>query len=171
MKTRANISNKSRSGSPQAGILLIECLVYIAVFSILMGIGTASFYLFWDYSKSLRYATEDVGSALRAGEGWRADVRAASGKIVVEKTNNGVTVRMPERKRVVVYRLAGDELRREIPAEHSSRVVLAKVKTSEMQPEPRGGVAAWRWELELTQRRPQMRQPLLFTFEAVANQP
>jgi len=72
---------------------------------------------------------------------------------------------------VVVYRLAGDELRREIPAEHSSRVVLAKVKTSEMQPEPRGGVAAWRWELELTQRRPQMRQPLLFTFEAVANQP
>jgi len=171
MKTRLNVLRTRRTGTWQSGILLIECLVYIAVFSILMGIGTASFYMCWDYSKALRYATDDIESALRAGEGWRADVRAATGKITMEKTSNGETVRVPEKKKFIVYRLAGDELLREIPSEHGSRVVLTKIKTSDMQPEPRGSVSAWRWELELTQRRPQMHQPLLFTFEAVPHQP
>ena len=56
-----------------AGILLVECLVYLGVFAVLIGIGYGTFYMCWDYSKALCYATDDIASALRAGERWRAD--------------------------------------------------------------------------------------------------
>jgi len=49
--------------------------------------------------------------------------------------------------------------------------VFAKVNASRMSSEMRGGVAAWRWELELAPRRPEMRLPLLFTFEAAQTKP
>ena len=68
--------------------MLMECLVYIAVFAILLGGGTAAFYFCWDHSKALIYATDDIASALHAGERWRADVRAATGKITVETTRD-----------------------------------------------------------------------------------
>lgn len=166
MKTHAHSSNRSR----RSGTLLLECLVYIAVFAILLSVGVLAFNRCWDYSKALRYATNDVESALRAGECWRADVRAASGKIAVQKTADGETVQLIEPNQTVVYRFANGELRREIPAQNISRLLLAKVKTSQMQLDARGNVTAWRWEIELIERRPQMRLPLLFTFEAVSNQ-
>ena len=40
MKFPSTISSVRR----QAGILVVECLVYISVFGILTGIGTAAFY-------------------------------------------------------------------------------------------------------------------------------
>jgi hypothetical protein len=49
--------------------------------------------------------------------------------------------------------------------------MFAKVKTSQMKMDPRGGVTAWCWELELTQRRPETQLPLLFTFEAAQMKP
>ena len=56
MNLPQNISSKRRA----AGILLVECIVYIAVFAILLGIGTASFYFCWDHSKALIGATDDI---------------------------------------------------------------------------------------------------------------
>jgi hypothetical protein len=40
-----------------------------------------------------------------------------------------------------------------------------------MKMDARGDVTAWRWELELMQRRKETQLPLLFTFEAVQTQP
>src|ERR1700689_2092772 len=100
MNLPRNISRPRR----QAGILLVECLVYIAVFAILLGIGTATFYFCWDHSKALIYATDDIASALRAGELWRADVRAATGKISVKTMATGEVVRIPEAKKEIIYR-------------------------------------------------------------------
>lgn len=150
----------------QAGILLIECLVYIAVFAIFLGGGTAAFYFCWDHSKSLLYATNDITAALRAGERWRADVRAATGNISVATPPTGEVVRIPEAKQEVVYRFEAGVLHRDIPGSHYSQVLLPKVKSSEMTTESRGTVSAWRWELELSERRNETHLPLLFTFEA-----
>lgn len=152
-------------------MMLIECLVYIAVFAILTGIGLASFYFCWDHTRGTIYATDEVESALRAGEGWRADVRAATGKISVENTATGEVVTIPEGERTVVYRFEADELRREIPAQNNSRLLLPKVKTSEMTTEARDGVTAWRWELAVTPRRKEAHLPMLFTFEAAQIKP
>jgi hypothetical protein len=167
MKPTQTISRARR----QTGILLIECLVYIAVFAILLGIGTAAFYFCWDHSKALIYATDDIETALRAGERWRADVRGATGTISVEKTASGELVRIPEAGKEIVYRFDPGGVRREIPALNHSQLLLPKVKTSVMLADTRSTVSAWRWELELQQRRREMQLPLVFTFEAVPTKP
>jgi uncharacterized protein YndB with AHSA1/START domain len=155
----------------QAGILLIECLVYIAVFAIFLGGGTASFYFCWDHSKSLLYATNDITAALRAGERWRADVRGATGNISIAATATGEMVRIPETKKEIVYRFEAGEVHRDIPALHLSQLLLPKVKSSQMTTEARDSVNAWRWELELSERRKETHLPLLFTFEAAQKKP
>jgi len=151
--------------------MLIECLVYIAVFAILSSIGLAVFYFCWDHTKAVVFATEDVSSALRAGERWRADVRGATGKIIVETTPAGEVVRMPELGKEIIYHFESGELRREVSTLKNSQLLLPKVKTSQMQAETRGPVDAWRWELELTPRRQETRLPLVFTFEAAQTKP
>ncbi|MEI6193413.1 MAG: hypothetical protein WCS42_03690 [Verrucomicrobiota bacterium] len=155
----------------QAGVMLLECLVYIAVFAVLLGIGTAAFFFCWDHSKALVYATDDIASALRAGERWRADVRSATGEISVEATAAGERVRIPEAEKEIVYRFESGEMRREISNARNSQLLLPKVTASQMQRDARGGVNAWRWELELMPRRREMQLPLRFTFEAVPMKP
>jgi hypothetical protein len=167
MKMLSVISKSRRT----AGILLIECVVYIAVFAILLGAGMAAFYLCWDYSKAMIYATDDITTALHAGERWRADVRNATGKISVEPSAAGEVVRIPGPGKEIVYRFESGEVRREFPASHISQLVLPKVETSQMSGENRNGVTAWRWELDLVVRRPETHLPLLFTFEAAQTKP
>jgi hypothetical protein len=149
MKLLRHISKARRS----AGILLTECLVYLAVFAILLGIGTAAFYFCWDHTRAVISTTNEIETALRAGERWRADVRAATGKITALVTAGGATATIPIGKKKIIYRLTAGELRREIPSQNLSWLMLAKVKSSEMKTELREGVTAWRWELELTPRR------------------
>jgi len=73
----------------QDGVLLIECMVYIALFALIFGLAMATFNLCWDDSKALHYATDDIAAALYAGEQWRADIRNATGDITVETTADG----------------------------------------------------------------------------------
>jgi hypothetical protein len=154
-----------------AGIMLVECVTYIAIFAILMGVGMAAFYLVWDQSKAMIYATDDIGAALRAGERWRADVRNATGKILVEQSATNEVVRIPGLEKEVVYRFESGEVRREIPSRQVSEVVLPRVNGSQMTEERRDGVTAWRWELDLLVRRPETHLPLLFTFLAAQTKP
>jgi hypothetical protein len=164
------LTRKNSAARSPAGIMLIECLVYISVFFILTGLGMAAFYFCWDHTRATIAATNNIEAVQRAGEGWRADIRAATGKISVATTVSGETVTIPEGKKEIVYRFASGEVRRESSESSSpahSRSLLQKVKASEMKIETRGDVTAWRWELAL----PPMRQsviPLLFTFEAAA---
>jgi len=155
----------------RAGMLLLECLVYIAVFAILLGGATTAFYFCWDHSDALIYATDDIASALRAGERWRADLRAATGKITVETTAIGEVVQIPEGAKKITYRFESGEVRRQASASGNPQLLLANVKTSQMQMDSRGAVSAWRWELELLQRRKGTFLPLLFTFEAAQTKP
>jgi Tfp pilus assembly protein FimT len=154
-----------------AGILLTECLVYFAVFSVLTGVAMGAFYLCWNQTQALSYATDDISAALRAGEQWRAEVRAATGRIAVESESLGERVRIPCREGAVVYHFESGTLRRETANATGSRLVLPRVTTSAMSAEVRNGLTAWRWELELASRRPETQLPLLFTFEAVRTVP
>jgi Tfp pilus assembly protein PilE len=150
-----------------AGILLIECVVYIAVFSILLIVATTAFYFCLDHSKALRYATDDISSALRAGERWRADVRRAAGTISVTTNSTGETLTIPQGRQRIIYRFTTGEIHRQSGPSHFSELILAKIKTSHMTKDVRGELTAWRWEVTFGQRRPEMHLPLLFTFEAV----
>jgi hypothetical protein len=150
-----------------AGILLVQCLVYIAVFTILSAVATGAFYVCWEQTKAISLATDDIGSALHVGERWRADVRGATGKISVASSADGESVRIPVRDGVIVYSFAAGEVRRELPATPGSQLLLSKVNASVMSVETRDGVTAWRWELELTPRHRETMLAMLFTFEAV----
>jgi hypothetical protein len=165
---KISVHSKSRR---IAGILLVECMTYLVVFAILTAIGMGAFYLCWDDSKAVIYATEDIGAALRAGEHWRADVRNASGKITVEDSASGEVLRIPASGKEIVYRFESGQLRREVSAGQNSQLLLATIKTSQMSQETRDGVTAWRWELDLVVRRQETHLPLLFTFEAAQAKP
>jgi Tfp pilus assembly protein FimT len=162
------VISKSRTA---AGVLLIECITYIAVFAILTSIGFAAFYLCWDNAKAVVRETDDVTAALWAGERWRADVRGATGPISLEAAAAGQVVRIPGPGRAIIYRFADGQLHREIPAAQASQNLLTNVRLSRMSTESRDGVTAWRWELQLAERNSAMSIPLLFTFEAAQAKP
>jgi hypothetical protein len=167
MRLRTNIFTARR----RSGATLIECIVYVAVFAILLGIGTASFYLCWDHTRSTIFTADEIESALRVGEAWRADMRAATGTISIETMAAGQTVKIPQDGKMIIYRFTGGELWRDIPAQNNSRLLLAKIKTSAMKTGARDNVTAWRWDVELTPRRKEPFIPLRFTFEAAQTKP
>lgn len=154
-----------------AGILLTECLVYLAVFVIVLDGATTVFYFCWDHSKSLIYTTDDISSALCAGERWRADVRGATGKISVEATPGGELLRIPHGKDEVFYSFHDGAVRRKLASSDFTELLFAKVNASQMKMDVCGDMAAWRWELELPERRKEIHLPLLFTFEAAQMRP
>src|ERR1019366_9413701 len=98
----------------RAGYLLIECLVYLSVIVVILGLALGAFYVCWDYSKALHYATDDITAALHAGERWRADIRSATGKIVVETTPDGERLRIPQGTNEPIYNFSAGEVRRQI---------------------------------------------------------
>ena len=155
-------------GRDQAGYLLIECLVYLSVIVVILGLGTGAFYVCWDHSKALHYATDDINAALHAGERWRTDIRNATGQITVKTTAEGEQLRIPGPAGGIIYSVRDGEVRRQMASSDFSELLLPKVQASQMLAETRGPVVAWRWELELTPHRKETRLPLLFTFEAAA---
>lgn len=153
------------------GIMLMECLVYIALFTVIVGLGMATFYLYWDNSKALRYATEDITAALRTGERWRADIHSATGEITVETTVAGELLRIPHGTNEIFYRFNAGEIRRQSAPSGFVEPMLTAVQASQMVMDKRGSVNAWRWELQLKPRRHEARLPLQFTFEATGTAP
>jgi len=151
--------------------MLVECITYFAVFLILSATAMGSFYLCWDHSKALISASDDISAALTAGERWRADVRAASGTINIETTASGEVVKIPESEKEIVYTFDSRQVARQVGAANLPVLLLPRVISSDMELDSRGGVTAWRWELQVAQRRKETHLPLLFTFEAAQKTP
>jgi hypothetical protein len=171
MKTACEMP--ARGGSQRA-YLLIEALVYIAVIVALLGAGYAAMYRCVDRSIALRRNADDITSALHAGERWRADVRAATSQPRVENTDAGQLLYLEGARGGVVYRFTTNAVFRSVSGGPWARV-LEHVKSSNMAPDQREHVTAWRWELELLPRaygsvKPGRLRPL-FTFLAVPARP
>jgi hypothetical protein len=158
----------SRRSRP-AGIFLVECMVYLVVFTILVFGAMTVFYFCWDHSQAIVYATDDIGTAVNAGELWRKDIRSATGKISVQTDATSQTVLIPHGRMKVIYRFSTGEVRRQDSG--SPQLLLSRVKASQMLTELRGGVTAWRWEVELSERSKETHLPLIFTFEAAQMNP
>jgi hypothetical protein len=152
------------------GYLIVEALVYLGVLMILMGVGYAVLYRCIDNCLVLRRQAEAVSRALSAGERWRADVRLANRRVRSEDAPEGQVLKLEGTLHQVEYRYENGELYRRMDAGPWSRV-MDHLKTSVMELEPRPGVTAWRWELEL---QPEAKGSIkasrvrpLFTFLAV----
>lgn len=150
------------------GLFLIECLAYLFIFTLLLNVGLVAFYIFWDNSNALRATSGDIGRALQVGEQWRADIRAATGKIQIQTSPDGTLLVIPAGRGTIVYRFSGDTVYRQAAAGRPWTPILAGVKMSQMAGEDRNPVNAWRWDLELAPHHSKAKTKPLFTFEAVA---
>lgn len=151
-----------RASAVCRGSTMLECLMYILLLVIVMGVATGIFYQAWDDSKALRRNADDIIRALHAGDQWRSDIRTANGPLQMTDADGFEQLHIPSAKGIVVYSFDRGELRRQ---EH---VLLSNVKVSHMQSEARHNVLVWRWELELKTVKKSAQFRPLFTFETVA---
>jgi Tfp pilus assembly protein PilE len=149
----------------ERGYLLLECLVYIAVFAVVLDLSFVAYYRYDQHTRNLRRNADDIVRTMHAGERWREDVRAAvAPPHVIE---NGLVI--PQQSGEVAYIFADDAIWRQTT---STRVlVLKQVKTSTMAADSRQHVNAWRWELELASPQKIVLVRPLFTFTTVVRRP
>jgi hypothetical protein len=144
------------------GVVLIDAIVYIAVLGVILILAAQVFDKGLRESAGLQRNISDIERAVKAGERWRADVRAANGRIEVMEQRMVI----PQKVGKVVYEMGTNQVRR-LEGEERVEVFLAGVQGSKMIEERRGEVMGWRWELELERRRKEARVRPLFTFLAV----
>jgi type II secretory pathway component PulJ len=158
---------KSRRKTTVAAYALIEMLVYISLLALLTGLGYAAAYRCMNHSTALRRSLEDITNAVRAGEKWRQDFRAAGTQVRVETNAAEQILRLAGPGKPVAYRFSENTISRRVGNSEWS-TVLARVKSSAFIPDPRPNASAWRWEVELQPRTKRFGQiPPLFTFFAV----
>ena len=153
---------------PAAGFTLIECIVYVAVLGLILGLALLAFYQTEKNHRNLAHNADDILRALRAGEQWRQDIRQATAppdwsgagpalELLISHTNSQVKYVFREG---CVWRQVGSR-----PV-----VVLSGVAASKMERDPRQHVTGWRWEVELKGRQRVARMKPLFTFLAVSRE-
>jgi len=157
-------SSKTR---PCAAIGLIDCLMYISLLMILLGLAFAAFYRTIEQATHLNQNTSDLVRALWAGERWRGGYRpaTASPRFVEEDNLHTLVLRLAERE--VVYRFTNNVVMREDSSGVSEELVTG-VKASTFHRDARQHVTAWRWELALQPQRRVVRVLPLLSFQAVA---
>jgi len=163
MKTHASKARRFAVGSD--AFTIIECLVYLGLCMLLLGLGTVAFYRCFDNMKGLRRNTSDITRAVNAGELWRNDIRAAARTIQLDEADQ--TIRIPQKDREVAYRFSDMQVFRKTGVDAPWLLLLSRVQGSRMTSDPRTHVTAWRWELELQAARKEARVRPLFTFLAV----
>ncbi len=157
------ISNQRRA---VAGVSLIDCLVYFALFSVLTTLAYSAYWRFELQSRRLQQNAEDVVQAIQAGERWRDDVRRATAPVRFEKNENVETLHIPQKSGEVTYIFEQRAVKRCSP--HGQPVgILANVKSTDTQFNRRGAVNVWRWEFELNSREKIPKIRPLFSFQAV----
>ncbi len=154
------------AGGRADGILLLECLVYIALLALVLALAYAAFEACWKNSTTLRATADDVTSVIEAGERWRADIRAATGEITTDSSGSQ-QLRIPQGTNAVLYRVNAREVQRKIASAPAWRTVARRVNVSRMEIDRRSHISAWCWDLELVPRRPRGSLRPQFTFEAV----
>ena len=145
------------------GIMMIEAMVYIALVGVILVLAAAVFDKGMRESAGLQRNVSDIERALKAGERWRADVRAATAAIEVSERR----LVIPQKSGSVVYEMGTNQVRR-VESDKRAEVFLANVQGSTIIEERRGKVIGWRWEVELERRRKEARVRPLFTFMAAA---
>ena len=149
--------------------MLVDCLVYLAVWGVVVGLAFSAFYRCLSYSTNLTRNADDIARTLRAGERWRADIREATSPPKLVAQDTGVeALQIPQKSGEVIYRFTDGAVLRRAGTNASWMPALSGVKSSRMARDERQRVVSWRWEIELKNRQRVARVRPLFTFQAVA---
>jgi len=145
----------------QNGMLLMECLVYMALLVVVLGLAYAAYYRCTENSKRLNQNVDDIIRVLQAGERWRDDIRTAQAVTATEGS-----LRLAQSNATVDYVFEQNTVWRRAGAQAPLARFLGGVKASRMERDERRHVTAWRWEVELASREKSPRYRPFFTFEA-----
>ena len=155
----------ARPGKTIAGIMLIECVAYIAILAVIMGLSYGAYYRTVASSSGMRRNAADITKALQCGERWRDDVRNATGDLSVSQTDQRQVVSIPQKSGEVIYSFENGAIQRSSDGK-TWNPILRNVKASQIYQDKRKQGVAWRWEVELNSVKKAKVRPL-FTFQAV----
>jgi type II secretory pathway component PulJ len=149
-----------------SGTTLIECLVYISLLGVLLGVSGAALDRLWRGTTTIHRTAEDLSRALQAGEHWRADMRLATGAVTVAAGSEEGIVKIPQAGGTIAWVSVSNAVWR-WPENDSPVRMLSHVSASHFNPVSRGAVASWRWDVEIepSTRRASFRP--LFSFQVV----
>lgn len=127
----------------QAGISLLEALVYIACLSVLLTLLSVSVWKLNAFQSNIGERANNVGKLLDVGEMWRNEVRTAStlsddAKEGMQYTKNG---------KACSYQVVESQLVQ--TTADQSQVLLKNVVSSMMSPQERDGVRYWQWDVSV----------------------
>ena len=100
MKTRAMPSPHRN----RRGFLLLDCVMYLALLALILGMTYAAFYRAHENAQNLDRNAAALVRALRAGERWREDVRSATAPPRVREDAGEMLLELPQAAGVVRYR-------------------------------------------------------------------
>ena len=148
------------------GILLFNCLIYLVVFLILIGLGFVVLTKFVSFHGDFKRIANDITRTLRAGEQWRADVRKANGPIEISQDNWQSIFVIPLESERIIYRFDRTNVWKVMPGGMSELSILKNVEECRFVMDQREEVVAWNWEIVLkTKKRRGIKRPL-FSFIA-----
>jgi len=146
------------------GYTLLELLVYMGVLLVISGIAMSSLNRVWSAAGNASASTDDHGSALRAAEQWRLDVRAAEAPISIEA--QGHRCRIPSASGDILWHLTNGVLSRQTSG-RPPNLKLPRVRDARFATDQRTHVTALRCDLVLIPRSTKARTTPAFSFLAV----
>ena len=160
-------SHRTRS---EAGVSLIECMVYIGLFAVLLLCGSRFFTVVYQHNKAVAKAAGYTSAALDAARHWRRDIANAKGEPKLIRGDHFDVIRIDQANgERASYRVNGTRLER-----HNSKEwvpIIRRVASSIMLPDQREHVRAWRWELAMETKSRFLGDPVRFSFAAVPGHP
>lgn len=153
------------------GFTLVELLCYIAVIGLVTSMAMATLFQLIRQTSALQRNCEEIATAVKAGEIWRADIRRTPRDSLpaltpdAGQTPGSLVLSMPGR--TIVYRVKDGAVWRKAGANAPEEAILHGIKASRFSAAPGKSISAWRWEIELKgSERAGVTRPL-FSFTAV----
>ena len=147
------------------GLMLLECLVYIAVLSGLLGLSVMLFNRSLNHSRRLQQNLGQISTVLKVGEAWRAQARDSTQWLAAGPEGNGWKLKSLQGE--VAYLVDGEgNLWMHSPAA-PPRLLIKQVKQLQGGQERRGDLNLAQFTVELRTDRARPRHRPLFSFQAV----
>jgi hypothetical protein len=166
-----NLDGWRKAPYAKRGIMLIDCLVYITLWSLVLGLAIVAYHRYDHHSRRLARNANDIVQVLNVGEMWREDVRSAQGPIQQKIESEYASIEIPQAKGVVRYDFRAETISRIVSSTGQEITLLRRVKQSRMIKDQGEFVASWRWELELEGHSAKLKIRPLFTFQATPSMP
>ncbi len=147
--------------------MLAECLIYIAIAAVLVGVGSMLFLRCMETARNFSRNADDITGALSVGERWRADLRRATDTPSASEPGRADLV-IPVEGGHVIYVFENGAIWRSEAGDTRWTRLLDRVETARWNSEKRTFATAWHFDLEMETKKKNARLRPLFSFIGVA---